>query len=382
MTKFIPFSKPVLGETEKAAVLRVLDSGWLTSGPLTEEFASKFATMIGDRPGIAVSNATAGLFLALRAAGIGPGDEVITSDYTFAATANVIAACGATPVLVDVTLPYLRLDVELVEAAVTPRTKAIMPIHMAGHPDDMDALRDIASTRNLIIIEDAAHGIGASYKGAPVGSFGEWAAFSFYANKNMTTGEGGILISSEEGLNVARLLANHGVQKTLAGRIDGSNPYYEIVVPGLKFNMPSMSAAVGLAQLERLSDLQNNRHEIAKRYDAALGLLTGIRLPSTAPEVTHGWHLYMVELDPARISCGRDRFIEELRTNGIGTSIHFAPISSQPYYRECRLHVRDASVAKSVAANIFSIPMHGGLLSEEADRVSDVIGETLRKYLI
>ncbi|WP_169812938.1 DegT/DnrJ/EryC1/StrS family aminotransferase [Nocardia niwae] len=372
----------MVGEAEKAAVLRVLESGWLTSGPVTEEFTKKFAAIIGDRPAIAVSNATAALFLALRAAGVGPGDEVITSDYTFAATANVIAACGATPVLVDVTLPYLRLDVELVEAAVTSRTKAIMPIHMAGHPDDMDALREIARAKGLFIIEDAAHGIGARYKGMPVGSFGEWAAFSFYANKNMTTGEGGILISTEENLGAARLLANHGIRKTLAGRIDGSNPYYEVVAPGLKFNMPSMSAAVGLAQLDRLSGMQRNRHEVAKRYDAALGASSGLRLPSTAPEVTHGWHLYMVELNPAQVRCGRDRFIEELRVRGIGTSIHFVPISSQPFYRNARLHTRGKSVAKAVAANIFSIPMHGGLSPEEVDRVSDVIGEVLHAHRI
>ncbi|MFC4128087.1 DegT/DnrJ/EryC1/StrS family aminotransferase [Nocardia rhizosphaerae] len=380
MTEFIPFSKPIIGEAEKVAVLQVLDSGWLTSGPVSEQFARKFADMIGDRPAIAVSNATAALFLALRAAGIGSGDEVITSDYTFAATANVIVACGASPVLVDVTLPHLRLDVELVEAAITPRTRAIMPIHMAGHPDDMDALRAIAAARGLLIIEDAAHGIGASYRGAPVGSFGDWSAFSCYANKNMTTGEGGILIASEENLDIARLFANHGIRKTLTGRIDGSNPYYEVVVAGLKFNMPSMSAAVGLAQLERLVDMQNNRNNIARRYDATLGALSGIRLPSVAAEVMHGWHLYMLELDPALIDCERGRFIEELRAGGIGTSIHFTPISSQPFYRDARLHTRGKSVAKSVAANIFSIPMHGGLLQEEADRVVEVIGETLHKH--
>ena len=373
---FLTFAPPSIGEEEIAEVVDTLRSGWITTGPKTARFEEEFARYLGAPGALAVNSCTAALHTALLTAGIGAGDEVITTPLTFAATANVIEHVRGRPVFVDVDPVTLQIDPAGLEAAVTPRTRAIIPVHFGGHPADLDAISTIAARHRLPVIEDAAHALPARYRGRLIGSGGNPVAFSFYATKNLTTGEGGMLTGDPEFLRRARIASLHGMSHDGWKRYaEGGHWFYEVLLPGFKYNMTDIQAAIGLAQLARLERLQARRRAVAAAYHAAFAGHDAFELPVERPEVEHAWHLYVLRLQPGVLRIGRDRFIEELAARRIGTSVHFIPLHLHPYYRDTYGYAPDAyPVARSNYERMLSLPLHPGL--SEAD-VDDVVAAVL-----
>jgi dTDP-4-amino-4,6-dideoxygalactose transaminase len=336
---FLPFALPEIGEEEIAEVVDTLRSGWITTGPKAKRFEAEFAAFLGDASlhAVAVNSATAGLHLALEALGIGPGDEVITTTHTFTATAEVARYLGADVVLVDIDPATLNIDPRAVEAAITPRTNAIMPVHYAGLAADMPAILAIARRHGLKVVEDAAHALPTTCGGALVGTLASDACvFSFYANKTITTGEGGMLVTRDAELaRRARVMRLHGMSRDAFDRFTASVPSwaYEIVAPGFKYNLTDIAAALGLQQLKRLAAFQQRREAIAAAYDAAFADLPIVLPPRPAPGDGHAWHLYVIRLaDAAPLS--RDRFVEKMFEAGIGCSVHYIPLHLHPYWRD------------------------------------------------
>ena len=336
---FIPFALPDIGDDEIAEVVDTLRSGWITTGPKTRRFEEDFAAYLGD-PGLhsmAVNSATAGLHLALEALGIGPGDEVITTTHTFTATAEVVRYLGADVVLVDIDPATLCIDVAAVEAAITPRTKAVIPVHYAGLAADMATLLPLARRHGLKVVEDAAHALPTTCGGQLVGTLGsDVTVFSFYANKTMTTGEGGMVVTRDAAIaKRVQVMRLHGINRDAFDRFTAKAPswYYEIVAPGFKYNLTDIASAMGIHQLRRSRGFQATRAAIAARYDAAFADLPLITPPQPAPGDTHAWHLYVLRLaDGAKLT--RDGLIDGLYAAGIGCSVHYIPLHLQPYWRE------------------------------------------------
>jgi dTDP-4-amino-4,6-dideoxygalactose transaminase len=336
---FLPFALPEIGDEEIAEVVDALKSGWVTTGPKTRRFEADFAAWLGDEKlhCIAVNSATAGLHLALEAAGVAAGDEVITTTHTFTATAEVVRYLGADVKLVDIDPATLNIDPAAVEAAVTPRTKAIVPVHYAGLAADIPALQAIAARHGLKIIEDAAHALPTTSVGRLVGTLDSDATvFSFYANKTITTGEGGMLVTRDEALaKRARVMRLHGMNRDAFDRYQSKVPswYYEVIAPGFKYNLTDIAAALGIHQLKRAHAFHAQREKLVAAYDAALAGLPLVLPPHAPAGERHAWHLYVVRLaDGARIE--RDRFIERLFEAGIGCSVHYIPLHLHPYWRE------------------------------------------------
>lgn len=370
---FLLFSPPTIGEDEIAEVVDTLRSGWITTGPKTRRFEADFAAYTGAGQAVAVNSCTAAMHLTLVAWELGPGDEVITTPYTFCSTVNVILHTGAQPVLVDVQPDDLTIDPELVAAAVTPRTRAILPVHFAGQPCRMDALLAIARARGLRVLEDAAHAVGATYQGQPIGGLGDATAFSFYATKNLTTGEGGMLTTDDADLaERVRLLATHGMSRDAWRRYSAEGSwFYEVVAPGFKHNMTDIQAALGLHQLTRLPGFLERRAAIVRAYAEGLGDLEALDLPTARPEVGHAWHLYVIRLRPGALRITRAQAIEELHRRNIGTSVHFIPLNLHPYYqRHLGWAPGQFPVAEAAYAGAISLPLHAGLT--DAD-VADTI---------
>jgi dTDP-4-amino-4,6-dideoxygalactose transaminase len=369
---FLPFSPPDITEEEIEAVSAVLRSGWITTGPRTRQFEQEFAKYVGAQSALALNSCTAGLHLALAALGIGPGDEVITTPMTFCSSVNVIEHVGATPMLTDVDPQTLTIDPARVAEAVTPRTKAIMPVHYAGHPAEMAPLLALTREHSLYVIEDAAHALPAYYEGRPVGSLGDLTAFSFYATKNLTTAEGGMLTGAPELIERARVLSLHGMSRDAWNRYgQGGSWFYEVVAPGFKYNMTDIQAALGLVQLRRLEAMQARRREIVARYTDALSGLDAVQTPVERPDVRHAWHLYALRLNLERLTIDRARFIEELAGRNIGASVHFIPIHLHPYYRDkYGWQPADFPVAYAEYQRVVSLPLSPRL--SDAD-VADVI---------
>jgi dTDP-4-amino-4,6-dideoxygalactose transaminase len=379
----LPYNRPAIGEEEIAEVVDALRSGWLTTGPKTARFEQEFAAYTGAAHALALNSATAALHLALEAAGIGPGDEVITTPLTFAACANVIVQLGARPVLADVCADDLNIDPAEVERRVTPRTRAVMAVHFAGQPCRMDALLDLAARRRLFLLEDAAHAAGAAYRGRRVGAIGDATAFSFYATKNLTTGEGGMLTTNRADVaDRVRLMALHGMSRDAWQRYErGGSWYYEVVAPGYKYNMSDIMAALGLVQLRRLAALNRRRAELAARLTAALRDCEALELPAARPEVEHVWHLYVIRLRREVLRLDRAAFVEELARRGIGTSVHFIPIHYHPYYREgFGFRPGDFPVAEDAYARIVSLPLYPGMSDADADRVAAAVHAVVRRH--
>jgi perosamine synthetase len=333
---FLPFHRPWIDETEVEEVVDTLRSGWLTMGPKTLKFEERFAEYVGAKHAVAVSSATAGLHLALDALGLEPGDEVVTSTYTFTSTAAVALHLRARPVLVDVAPGQLGLDPEAVERAITPRTRAIVPVHVAGAPCDMDRIQKIAGRHGLAIVEDAAHALPAEFRGRKIGTIGDVTVFSFYAGKNITTGEGGMITTdSTECANLLRVRRLHGISRDAWKRYTAEGSwYYEVAYPGYKYNMTDLSASLGLQQLRKLDRFHAIRSYYASIYQLGLSDLAEIQLPEVEDGTQHAWHLYMIQLNPELLTIGRDAFVEELRRENIGTSVHFIPLHIHPYYRD------------------------------------------------
>lgn len=373
---FLPVALPWIGEREKQLVLEALESGWITTGPKTQLLAERVAALSGAAHAVVVNSATGALHLALEALGLGPGDEVITSAYTFVATVNVIEHVRARAVLVDVEPDTLNLDPAAVEAAITPRTKAILTVDYGGHPCEYDRLHAIAARHGLTIVDDAAHALGATYRGRPVGTLAKVTAFSFYATKNLSTGEGGAAVTDDEALaERIRLLSLHGMSRDAWKRYsDTGSWYYEVVAPGWKYNMSDVLAAIGVGQLERFAEFQRRRRELVARMSAGLADVPGVRLPAERPEVGHAWHLFPVALELERLSIDRARFVKELRAENIGTSVHFIPIHYHPHFRDS-LGLGEGAfpVAEDAYRRAVTLPLFPRMTDRDADDVVEAV---------
>lgn len=377
---FLPFALPDIGEEEISEVVECLRSGWLTTGPKTRQFEQEFGAYLGGGvETISVNSATAGLHLALEAFGIGPGDEVIVPTLTFTATAEVVRYLGAQPVFVDADPRTLCLDPAAVEAAITSRTRAIVPVHYAGLACDMDAILALAARHGLRVLEDAAHAFPTLYKGQLVGTLGsDITVFSFYANKTMTTGEGGMVVTRDPALaRRVRLMRIHGISQDAFARYTSRTPawFYEVVAAGFKYNLTDIASAIGLGQLRKIDRFLARRRQLAASYNSALAGLP-LRLPPDAPAgSTHAWHLYVVRLtDGAHI--GRDELIGELSARGIGTSVHFIPLHRQPYWRDtCSLTPQQFPVAEASYHAMLTLPLYTKMTDADQARVIDAVRE-------
>ncbi len=380
---FLPFALPEIGEEEIAEVVDTLRSGWVTTGPKAKRFETDFSAFLGD-PGlhaIAVNSATAGLHLALEALGIGPGDEVITTTHTFTATAEVVRYLGADVKLVDIDPATLNIDPAAVEAAITPRTKAIMPVHYAGLAADMPALLALARRHGLKVVEDAAHALPTTCGGQLVGTLGSDATvFSFYANKTITTGEGGMLVTRDPALAArARVMRLHGMNRDAFDRFTATVPswYYEVVAPGFKYNLTDIAAALGIHQLKRVRGFQQRREQIAAMYDEAFAGLPVITAPRPRHGDMHAWHLYVLRLaDGAGVA--RDRFIEALYAAGIGCSVHYIPLHLHPYWRD-RYELQASQFPHSQHAyeRMLSLPLYTRMSDADVQRVVRAVRQAL-----
>jgi len=371
---FLPFARPDIGEAEIDAVARALRSGWVTTGPETRAFEQEFAAFLGGGvQAIAVNSATAGLHLALEAIGIGPGDEVIAPTLTFTATVEVARCLGADAVLVDVDPVTLNIDPAAIEAAITPRTRAILPVHYGGLACDMAAIHAIARRHGLQVVEDAAHALPASCGGTPVGQLPSAATvFSFYANKTMTTGEGGMVVTRDEALAARmRVMRLHGISRDAFDRFTSRTPawYYEVVAPGFKYNLTDLAAALGRVQLARLPAFVQRRQQLAARYLRELAGLPLVLPPQAPAGDTHAWHLFVLRLaDTARVT--RDEVVQALADAGIGTSVHFVPLHRQPYWRDrYALRPQDFPVAEAAYQRMLSVPLFTAMSDAEQGRV-------------
>jgi dTDP-4-amino-4,6-dideoxygalactose transaminase len=373
---FLPFALPEIGEEEIAEVVDTLRSGWVTTGPKARRFEQDFVQFLGDDSlqAIAVNSATAGLHLALEALGIGPGDEVITTTHTFTATAEVVRYMGADVVLVDIDPATLNIDPKAIEAAITPKTRAIMPVHYAGLSVDMDAVMAIARKHGLKVVEDAAHALPTTFKQQTIGTLqSDATVFSFYANKTITTGEGGMLVTRHEQIAArCKVMRLHGISRDAFDRFTAKVPswYYEIVAPGFKYNLTDIAAALGLHQLKRVQGFQVRREQIASRYDEALADLP-LLLPPRPQHAgdLHSWHLYVVRLtDEAQIN--RDQLIEGLFADGIGVSVHYIPLHLHPYWKE-RYDLKPAQFPHSQQAyeRMVTLPLYTKMTDADVERV-------------
>ena len=380
---FLPFALPEIGEEEIAEVVDTLRSGWVTTGPKAQRFEQDFAAFLGDPSlqAIAVNSATAGLHLALEALGIGPGDEVITTTHTFTATAEVVRYLGADVVLVDIDPATLNIDPARVEAAITPRTKAIIPVHYAGLAADMDAILTLARRHGLKVVEDAAHALPTTCGGALVGTLASDATvFSFYANKTITTGEGGMVVTRDPELaKRVKVMRLHGISRDAFDRFTAKTPswHYEIVAPGYKYNLTDIAAALGIHQLQRARGFQQRRATIAQRYRAAFADLPVQLPPEPGPGQLHAWHLYVLRLgDDAPLA--RDAFIERLFELGIGVSVHYIPLHLHPYWRE-RYGLDAAQFPHSQHAyeRMLSLPLYTKMSEADIERVIAAVRQLL-----
>ncbi|MCL6106554.1 MAG: DegT/DnrJ/EryC1/StrS aminotransferase family protein [Actinobacteria bacterium] len=376
---FLPFSPPQIGEEEIAEVVDTLKSGWITTGPKVKRFEEEFAEFVGAPAALAVNSATSALAIALAVHGIRPGDEVITTSMTFCSTAHVIEQAGATPVLVDVEPDTLNININQVKKAITENTRAILPVHLYGHPCEMDKLQETASRFNLKIIEDAAHALPASYKGRRIGGQGSTAAFSFYATKNITTGEGGMLTGENEFIKQARVWSLHGMSGDAHQRNSKEGTWkYDVVLPGFKSNMTDIQAAMGLHQLRRLPSFQARRQEVVRRYNSAFANMAQLQPPVERNGISSAWHLYVIRLNLDTIDIDRDVFIAELRKMNVGTSVHFIPLYFHTHFRNrYGYKADDYPVATSNFNRIITLPLHPGLTDEDVDYVIAAI-----KYLL
>jgi dTDP-4-amino-4,6-dideoxygalactose transaminase len=375
---FLPFAKPSISEAAIQEVVDCLRSGWITTGPRTQRFEVLLQEYLGAPKVLACSSATAGLFMALSSLKLEPGDEVITTAMTFVATLNTIVQAGGRPVLVDVEPHTYNMDVSQLEKAINPRTKAIVPVHFAGLPVDLDPLYALAKKHHLRVIEDAAHAIGTVYKGKKIGSFGDTQVFSFHPNKNMTTIEGGcIALQDESLLQHCKLLRFHGIDRDSWNRFSKEGKQdYDVVMPGYKFNFTDVQAALGIHQLAELDSFIEKRTALVSRYYEALAVSRLLALPQAPSyEHRHAWHLFAPRLRP---ECGlsRETFMEKLKAANIGTGLHYNAPHLYSYYQKA-FGYREGSfpVAEAVGSQIVSLPLFPDMTVQDQDRVIQAIGE-------
>ncbi len=375
MTDFLPFSRPALNEDDVSAIRDVLQSGWITTGPKNQALEAEFRQLTGASHAIAVSSATGGMHVALMALGIGPGDEVITPSLTWVSTANMIALLGAEPVMVDIDPNTLMVTPEAIEAAITPRTKAIIPVHFAGAPADLDAICQVAEQHNIPVIEDAAHAAGCYYKGQHVGRH-QTAIFSFHAIKNVTCAEGGMIVTNDEELaNRIRTLKFHGLGVDAFDRETlGRKPQAEVITPGFKYNLTDIQAAIALNQLSRLPQINARREAIAQRYLRELADTPFLPLEIPGWPHQHAWHLFVLRVDEQRCGLNRDQFMQQMKDRNIGTGMHFRAVHTQKYYRE-RYPLLQLPATEWNSDRICSIPLFPDMTDDDCSRVITAIHE-------
>jgi dTDP-4-amino-4,6-dideoxygalactose transaminase len=381
-SSFLDFSPPSIGDEEIDEVVATLRSDWITTGPKTNQFEGDVCVRLGAQAALAVSSATDGLLVALAALGVQPGDEVITTTMTFCSSIHVIEHLGARPVLVDVEPDTLCIDAAQVERAITPRTKGILPVHIYGHPCDMDPLLELARRHRLFVLEDAAHALPASYKGRMIGTIGDATVLSFYATKNITTAEGGMVLADEELVAKARMWSLHGMSRDAYKRYSAEGSwFYEVVLPGFKCNMTDIQASLGLQQLKKLGAFQRRRREVVNTYNTVFAALPQLEIPIERPGVESALHIYPLRLNLEQLSIDRRQFIEELKARNIGASVHFIPNHLHPYYRDkYGFQAPDFPVAYSNYRRLVSLPLHPRLSQTDVEDVVQAVTDIVAKH--
>lgn len=381
---FIPYNLPDITESEINEVVDTLKSGWIAKGPRTNEFEKQFAEYVGAKHAIGMNSCTAALHVALLTKGIGPGDEVITTPMTFASTASTIIHTGATPVFADIDYKTNCIDPDEIKKKITPKTKAIVPVHYSGQVCDLDPIYELADKYGLTVSEDAAHALCSRYKGRMIGSkLHDMASYSFYATKNLATGDGGMLVTDDDEVaRKARIFSGQGMSKNAWNRYaKGGTWQYDICEPGFKYNMFDIQAAMGLKQLSRMEEMQSARLKIAKKYQEAFGKIDAIEPPFVPDYTTHCWHLYVIRVLPELLTIGRDEFIEELNARNVGTSVHFIPVTYMSAYTS-RFGFKNGDFpnAEKHFARLISLPLYPTLTEEQSDYVIAAVKDIVEKY--
>jgi len=383
--QYIPFHVPSIDESDLEAMASAMKEGWLTSGRYCKEFESEFAKYVCSKFAITVSSGTAALLTALKALDLKPGDEIITTPFTFCSTVHAIIQAGGTPVLCDINRDDLQINVSEIKAKLSDKTRAILPVHYAGYPSDLEAILTIAKENNLRVIQDAAHALGTYYKGKPIGSYDDITCFSFYATKNITTCEGGMISVNDESLATKmRIIKSNGIDNDSYSREISKNLwYYEVVSDGIKANMADPLAALGISQLKRADNFRLSRQEIANQYNSAFINFEELEVPfyKLAHEMGNSWHLYPLRLNLEKISISRDEFVRELYNKGIATSVHFIPIPLHPYFQQLlKINPNDFPNALSEYERIFSLPIFPSMTQYQILRVINAIKDTLTAF--
>lgn len=383
MKKYIHFAQPLFGTEEKKEVIKAMDSGWVTLGPGTREFEEQFAKYTGAKYAVGLSSCTAALHLALIAAGVGSGDEVITTIFTFAASINPVLILGGKPVLVDIDEKTMNIDEKQIESKITKKTKVIMPMHYGGYPCNMDAIKKIAKKHNLIIIEDAATAIGTSYKDKKVGNIGDMTCFSFHPIKNMSTGDGGMVTTNNK-LFAERimLLRLHGMSKEAWKRHTAAGSWkYDIVEPGFKYNMTDIQAALGRVQLKRLDGFIKIRKQYAKIFDRELSKIPEITIPIHSEISGTAYNLYTIRIDTKNLTVTRDEIVELLKQEQIGVSVYYIPLYEFSYFQKhLKLKSSDYPQASAVYQSMMSLPLYPKMTLKDVDRVINTLSKIIKKH--
>ena len=381
-SEFLPFSQPAINQDDIDGVVEVLKSGWITTGPKTAAFEEAFCDYLGADYSVSLTSATAGMHLVLLTMGLNPGDEVVTPSMTWGSTINLLTLLGAKPVFADIDRRTLMVTPESIKKVLTDKTRAIIPVHFAGAPVDLDPIREIASERDIILIEDAAHGLGTRYKGELIGKTGT-AVFSFHPIKNITTGEGGMVVSDNQDIaEKVRILKFHGLAKDAWQRYSREGKsQVEIIAPGFKYNMTDIQSSLGLTQLARVEELNDWRGELSALYDRLLADISGIsHIQSPSYPHKNSYHLYIVILDIEQLTITRDDFVDELKKKNIGTGIHFRPVHTQEYYRETAGFQRGSlPETEWVGDRLFSLPLFPTMTEQDVEDVVEAIRETLEE---
>lgn len=379
---YLPYGRQSVDEADIQAVVDVLRSDWLTTGPKVAEFEEAFAERVGAKHAVSFSSGTAALHAAAFAAGLKPGDEAITTPLTFAATANCVLYQGATPVFADVTRDTLNLDPEQVERSVTPRTRALIPVDYAGHPADLEVLRSIASKHDLIVIEDACHALGSEYRGQTVGSISHMTVFSFHPVKHITAGEGGMVTTNNAKFaETLRRFRNHGISSDARQRQSAGQWHYDMVLLGYNYRLPDFACALGMSQLERLDANLSRRREIAARYTSAFQKTDGVIPPEIQHEANPAWHLYPIQLKLEKLRADRGQVFRALRAENIGVNVHYIPVHLHPYYRD-RFGYKGGEfpVAEAAYARLISLPMFHGMTDQDVEDVITAVQKVVGAY--
>jgi len=377
----LPYGRQQIDDDDVRAVVEVLQSDWLTTGPKVNEFEDKFAQYVGAKYAVAVSSGTAALHAAVFAAGLGSGDQAITTPMTFAASANCLLYQGATPVFADVQADTLNIDPAEIEKKIAPQTKALIPVDYTGHPADLDAINQIAARHNLIVIEDAAHALGATYKSRRIGALATMTIFSTHPVKHITTGEGGVITTDDAELaRRLRIFRNHGITTEARERQEKGGWFYEMVALGYNYRLTDLQCALGIQQLAKLDQWLARRRAIAARYNAAFREIPEIEIPTMKPECKPAWHLYVIRLNLERLRVGRAEVFKALRGENIGVNVHYIPVHWHPYYQKLGFKKGEYPVAEDAYERLISLPMFHAMTDAHVDGVIEAVRKVIAHY--